>query len=256
MTKIILVSLIHDRKPLISDCITSAINQTLPKEKWMHLLIDNHSTDGADVVAEAFTKNNPHIRLHRMAENLGQQKAFNWMLNEWIPKNAPEAEILANLDSDDTIMPFALAEIEKMFDGHPEIGAAYSGFNIIDGKNRLTVKNHGKAKMVPNQFTPEGQKQLRRMFIMANPCGHMRSFRLKCLRDIGGFNTSYTYATDYNVFGRMLTKYPVVKIDKVLYNFRQHKFGQVERQQSPAQTADWKNMQQEFKNMWFKMGII
>jgi len=255
MVKIVLVSLVHNRRNLVSLALQSAVNQTLSKDKWLHLVIDNASSDGADQVCDVFAKKHPHIKFVKMATNLGQQPAFNFVLEEWLPKNAPEAEILCNLDSDDELMPEALAEVEKMFDAHPEIGQTYTGFHIIDGKGGIKVKNHPKAKLVPNQFTPEGQKILRRIFLAQNPIGHMRSFRIKCLRDIGGFNTKYTYSTDYNAAGRMLMKYSVVKIDKVLYRWRQHT-EQVERQHSPQQTKDWKDMQAEFTALFKEKGLI
>ena len=53
----------------------------------------------------------------------------------------------------------------------------------------------------------------------------------------------------------MLEKYPVAKINKVLYNWRQHD-QQVERQHSPQQTKDWQDMQKEFRERWREKGII
>lgn len=255
MVKIVLVSIVHNRKHLVGPALQSAVNQTLDKSKWLHLVLDNASTDGADKVCEVFAKKHSHIYFERMGANLGQQKAYNYVLNEWLPKHAPEAGIFSVLDSDDLLAADALTEVEKMYDAHPEIGMTYTGFHIIDEKGRIKVKNHPKAKFVSNQFTPEGQKTLRKIFLSQNPIGHQRSFRIKCLRDIGGFNTSYQYATDYNAAGRMLEKYPVVKINKVLYMWRQHD-QQVERQHSPQQTKDWQDMQKEFRERWKKLNII
>jgi glycosyltransferase involved in cell wall biosynthesis len=233
----------------------SALNQTLTRDNWLHLLVDNNSTDLAGEMAKVYAKKHSHIRFVKMDTNLGQQKAFNYVLNEWLQNNEPDAELLVNLDSDDMLVPIALEEVKKMFDVHPEIGQIYSGFHIVDGKGNIKVKNHPKAKMAPNQFTEEGQKWLRRVFLAQNPIGHIRGFRIKCLRDIGGFNTNYQYSTDYNAAGRMLQKYPVVKIDKVLYLWRQHD-DQVERQHSPQQTKDWKDMQQEFKKIFQDKNLI
>lgn len=252
---IVLVTLVHDRKNLVGLALQSAVNQSLPKDKWIHLVIDNASTDGADKVCEAFANKHKHIRFIRMQTNLGQQPAFNYVLNDWIPNNMPNAEILVNLDSDDELMTNAIEEIDKMFKQHIEIGQVYSGFDIIDRKGRVQVRNHPKAKLVQNQFTPEGQRILRKLFIGANPIGHIRAFRIKCLMEIGGFNTTYQYATDYNAAGRMLMKYPVVKIDKVLYRWRQHD-QQVERQHSPHQTQDWLSMQKEFTKLFKEKGLI
>lgn len=255
MSKLVLVTLVHNRKELLSQAVMSAVNQTLSKDKWIHLLIDNASTDGANKVCEMFEKKYKHVRFKQMQENLGQQKAYNYVLDNWLPKHAPKAEIMSVLDSDDLLLPIALDEVYKMFEGHPEIGMTYSGFNIVGPNGKVKVPNHPKAKFVPDQFTPDGQKRLRKIFLAQNPIGHQRSFRISCLRDIGGFNTKYQYATDYNAAGRMLEKYPVVKINKVLYNWRQHN-KQVERQHSPQQTKDWQNMQKEFKQRWKKLGIV
>ena len=255
MAKILLVSLVHNRKDLVGIAIQSAINQTLSKDKWHHLIIDNASTDGVDQVCEIFAKKYNHITYLHMDINFGQQKAYNFVLNDWLPKNMPDTEILSVLDSDDMLTIDALSEVEKMFDAHPEIGQTYSGFSIIDGKGNVKVKNHPKARLVPNQFTADGQKQLRKIFLSQNPIGHQRSFRIKCLNDIGGFNTSYQYATDYNIAGRILMKYPIVKIDKVLYLWRQHD-RQVERQNSVQQTKDWKDMQVEFTKLFKEKGLI
>jgi len=253
--KILLVSLVHNRKGLVGRALQSAVDQTLSKDHWMHLVVDNASTDGADKVAEVFAKKYPHIHFVRMNTNLGQQKAFNYVLDKWIPKHMPNAEIMANLDSDDELTSNALKEVKCMFDAYPRIGATYSGFALIDKRGNYIVKDHGKAKMVPDQFTARGQLILRRMFVSSNPCGHLRAFRVSALRAVGGFNTKYEFSTDYNVFGRILAKYPVVKINKVLYKFRQHG-NQVQGKHSPQQTKDWKDMQKEFKELWTKKGLI
>lgn len=255
MPKIVLVTIIHNRKHLVGLALQSAINQTISKEKFIHLVIDNSSTDGANLVGEVFAKKYPHMHFVQMDSNLGQQKAYNFVLDEWLPKNAPETEIFSVLDSDDLLEPSALAEVEKMFDAHPKVGMTYSGFHIINKKGAIKVKNHPKAKMVPKQFTDDGQKMLRRIFLAQNPIGHQRSFRIKHLRDIGGFNTNYQYATDYNAAGRMLEKHQVAKIDKVLYLWRQHD-QQVERQHSPQQTKDWQDLQKEFRERWKQLNII
>lgn len=255
MVEIVLVTLVHNRKHLLGYALQSAVNQTLKKDNWVHLVIDNASTDGAYKIAETFAKKYNHIHVERMPENMGQQRAYNYVLNEWLPEHYPEAEIMVVLDSDDMLAPVALEEVKKMFDAHSKIGQTYSGFNIIDGKGRLKHKNHPKAKLVDNQFSEVGQRLLRKIFLKQNPIGHLRAFRISCLRDIGGFNTDYQYSTDYNVAGRMLQKYPVVKINKVLYNWRQHDT-QVERQHSPQQTKDWQDMQKEFLKLFTEKGLV
>jgi len=183
MTKILLVSLIHNRKNLVGLAIQSAVNQTLDKSKWTHLLIDNASTDGADQVVEVFAKKYDHIRLERMPSNLGQMPAYNWALKEWIPKNMSDARVMVQLDSDDMLAPIALERVHNMFEANPNIGMTYSNFDIIGPapRNKVKHKSHPKAKMAPNQFTSEGQRILRNMQIKGNVIGHLRALNISCL---------------------------------------------------------------------------
>ena len=254
MSKIVLVTIVHNRRHLVGEAIQSAINQTLSKDNWIHLVLDNASTDGADKVAEAFGNKYEHINFFRMGKNLHQMKAYNWAL-KWIEDNHPEAEIMAHLDSDDILLPNALQEVATMFKAHPEIGQTYSGFNIINKGGAVKHKNHAKAKLVKDQFKSEGQLALRRMFIKANPIGHFRAMRIKFVKKVGGFDETRRFSTDYNMAGKMLEKFPVVKINKVLYNWRQHDT-QVERQHSPEQTKNWQQLQIYYKKRWKELGII
>jgi len=254
MSKIILVTLVHNRRHLVGAAIQSAINQTLSKEHWIHLILDNASTDGADKAAEAFAKKHNHIHFFRMGKNLHQMGAYNWAL-KWIEEHHPDADVMAHLDSDDMLLPSALLEVSKMFTAHPEIGQTYSGFNIVNKGGGIKHKNHAKAKMVKDQFTKEGQRNLRRMFVRANPIGHFRAMRISCLKEVGGFNETIRFSTDYNMAGRMLEKFPVVKINQVLYNWRQHDV-QVERQHSPEQTKSWHKLQAYYKKRWKGKGLI
>lgn len=252
---VILVTLVHNRKKLVGSALHTAINQSLDKDKWIHLVIDNASTDGADTIVKSICDSNNNMFFKKMDKNIGQQRAYNFVLNDWIPNNFPKLKVFCVLDSDDELVLDALQKTYDFFKANPSVGQTYSGFNIIDGAGRIKVKNHPKAKMVKNQFSEEGQKMLRRIFLSQNPIGHMRSFRIKCLMDIGGFNTKYQYATDYNIAGRMLMKHPVVKINSVLYRWRQHG-DQVEGKHSPQQTKDWRDMQIEFRNLYKKYRLI
>ena len=254
MSKILLVTLVNNRKHLVGEALQSAVNQTLNKDKWLHLVIDNNSTDGADKVCEVFSKKYNHMHFVRMSTNLHQMPAYNWAL-KWVEENYPEADIMVHLDSDDVLLSNALEEVYKIFVEHPEIGATYSGFNIISKSGRKTYRNHPKARQVNNQFSKEGQRELRKLFVSANPCGHLRAMRIKCLKDIGGFDESQRFATDFNMSGRMMERYPVVKIPKVLYNWRQHDV-QVERQHSPEQTQNWMELKAHYRERWEKMGLI
>lgn len=254
----VLVSLVHNRKHLVGLALQSAVNQTLNKQKWIHLVIDNASTDGADKICGVFAKKYEHVCFERMKSNLGQMPAYNWVLKQWIPNNAPEADVMVQLDSDDMLAPIALEKVYDMFNRYPELGMTYSNFNVIGPapKNKIKHKSHPKAKLAPNQFTAGGQRLLRAMQISGNVIGHLRALRISCLNDIGGFDESYKYSTDFNMACKMLESHVVAKIEgPPLYYWREHG-DQVQGYASPEQTKNWKDLQKYYRDRWKNEGLL
>ena len=255
--KLLLVSLVHNRRHLLGECVLSGVNQTLPTNQWIHLLIDNASTDGADVLAESFARKYPHVRFARMGSNLGQMPAYNWVLNTWVPNNLPDTDVLVQLDSDDVLTPFALEEVDKAFID-PRLIQTYSDFDIIDAQGRIKLHAHPKAKQVDPaiELTEAGQRLLRVYETNYNSIGHLRALRIPYLCEIGGFDETYRYATDVNMACRSLSsKYMVRKIPRVLYQWRDHG-GQVQGEVSKEQTECWESIRRYYQQLWTKEGKL
>jgi len=117
---IILVTLVHNRKHLVGAALQSAVNQTLPKDKWLHLVIDNASTDDADKVCAFFANKYSHVVFKRRDQNYHQMPSYNWAM-EWIEKNYPYIEVMVHLDSDDELKPTALQEVYDTFQQYPDL---------------------------------------------------------------------------------------------------------------------------------------
>ena len=194
-----------------------------------------------------------------MDTNLGQMPAYNWVLNEWIPKQMPEASIMCQVDADDMIANIALDEVDRKFKSNAKIGHTYSDFNIITSSGSLKTRAHPKAKQVDPkiELTDQGQRILRAWEIRFNVVGHLRALRISHLYDIGGFDESYKYATDVNMACRSLSsKYMVAKIPKILYQWREHGLGQVQSKSSNEQTKNWEAIRKYYGNLWKTKGLI
>lgn len=257
MKNILIISLVHNKKQFLSDCVMSAVNQTISKDRYVHLLLDNGSTDGADKMCEVFERKYPHIRFVKMNQNLGQMPAYNWVLKNWIPAEMPDAEIMCHLDADDMLSNIALDEVDKKFRSNLEIGQTYSDFNIVSSSGALKIKAHPKAKQVDPkiELTDKGQAILRLYEYKFNTIGHLRSIRISSLLDIGGFDETFKYATDVNMACKMLSsKYKVSKIPKILYQWREHGKDQVQGSVSGEQTKCWKDLIALYSEKWKKEG--
>lgn len=259
MAKIIVVSLVYNKKRFLSDCVLSVVNQTLPKNKYTHLLVDNSSTDGVDKLCALFAKKYQHIRFEKMNKNMGQMPAYNWVLNGWLPKHMSDADILVQLDADDMMTSIALNEVARKFDSNPQIGHTYSDFNIINAAGGLKVHAHPKAKQVSPkiELTDEGQRLLRAWELRFNCIGHLRAMRISSLRAIGGFDETWEYATDVNMACKMLSsKFKVAKIPKILCLWREHGKEQVQGNVSEKQTWCWQQIVHYYSEKWKKEGLI
>ncbi|KKL86046.1 hypothetical protein LCGC14_1948670 [marine sediment metagenome] len=155
MNKLLLVTLVHNRKPLLGYAIKSVLAQDLPLDKFDYLLFNNGSTDGSEKIVSIISKRQKNIHAHHSVKNLGQQKAYNFILDKIIPEKFPNHSVLCVLDDDDCLMPNALSSVYNFFSKHTEIGASYSGFSIINDYGHIKVAEHGKSKMMLNQFTKE-----------------------------------------------------------------------------------------------------
>lgn len=255
MVNILLVSLVHNRKNLLRLAVQSVLRQTLSNADFKYLLFNNASSDGSELLIKAYDKKFAHIYSYNSSVNMGQQPAYNKILNDIVPKRFPEADVIAILDDDDELYPQALKKVKEMYERHPEIGATYSGFSVVHVSGRVLVSDHGKAKLMPDQFSDKGQLALRRRMCVDNPCGHLRTYSIRALRDVGGFPTDRKYATDFCVFAKIIERHPVVKIDDILYQFRQG-HSQIQSKHSPQQTEDWKYYQSYFRDRWTKIGLI
>lgn len=259
MAKILVVSLIHNKKRFLSDCVLSVVNQTIPKSQYLHLLIDNASTDGADKLCELFAKKYAHIRFCRMKSNIGQMPAYNWVLNRWLMDNCSDADIMCQVDADDLITPIALKEVVCKFDSNKEIGHTYSDFNIINAGGAVKIYSHPKAKQVDPkiELTDKGQRTMRVWELKFNIIGHLRAMRISALKEIGGFDETYRFATDFSMAAKMLSsRFKVAKIPKTLYCWREHGLGQVQSVDSKQQTEDWKNLVELYSKKWKIDGLI
>ena len=135
----------YRRPKLLRRAIKSVLNQTYPH--FQVCVYDNASGDEtADVVAE-FSKEDPRVKYHGHAENIGALNNFNFGLK------AVATPFFSFLSDDDILLPEFFEAAMGEFEEFPE--AAFSGGTTI------TMTEHGKilgATLLPSGYflPPEG----------------------------------------------------------------------------------------------------
>jgi len=274
--KVLLITTIYNRAHYLSACLDSALNSTLDKKYWVHLLIDNASTDGATKIAQEYCDKHEHMYLVKNETNIGQMPAYNFAL-DWVREKFSEIEYLSMLDSDDLIAKAGLETCFDLFEREPSIDISYSGFHVIGpGKGKIQVKNHPKShRIVPKEIelTEAGQRAYRQRQINVrngNVATHLRFLRLSSLfSKMGRFNEDKEFSTDFNIytsaldFGMILARADAGKNNKgVLYLWRDHgkRKGevviQVEKNHGEIQNRQWHELREFYEKKWKKEGRI
>jgi glycosyltransferase involved in cell wall biosynthesis len=245
--KIAVITITFNSERIIYDTIKSVSNQSISKKDFVHIIVDIGSSDKTKDICRKIEKENSHIKFISL-NDCTHVKAYNHIVYDYLPSNFPYVKYVAFVEQGDLIIASALKEIIAAFENNEnkEVGAFYSGFSIIDEKNRIVDNEFKKAIMVKNQLSEDGQEKLRNFFIVDNPCRYIKAFRLEFVYDVGGFQQKYPYNSDYHMIGKMLGKHKVAKIDKILYMLK--KVSSFKPNYDKA--TELKKVKKEFFNIW------
>jgi len=183
------------------EMIESVMNQTY--DNW-ELCLSNASTESRveDTIKKYLKRDKKRIKVKYLNKNHG------------IPKNSNEAlslatgDFVALLDHDDMLSPYALFEVVKTINDHPDVDFVYS--------DRDKISHNGK------RFDPFFKPDWSPDYLLSqNYLCHLNVFRKILIDKMGGFREGYDGSQDYDLVLRIteLTD-KIVHIPKILYHYR------------------------------------
>jgi GT2 family glycosyltransferase len=186
---------------LLTRSIQSVMDQTYPT--WELCLADDGSHDTAiAALLEKYSKRDARIRVVSLEKNRGISGATNAALR------LCTGDYVGFLDHDDELAEFALSEVVRAINDHPETGLFYSDEDKIDERGcRYDAF-----------FKPDWSPDL---FLSFNYICHFVVVKRSLLDSLGGLDESYSGAQDYEFLLRAseLTR-RIRRIPKVLYHWR------------------------------------
>ena len=119
MVRLSIVIATYNRSAMLMQTLQSVIEQTLPREEWECVVVNNNSTDSTAADFEAFAARYPDYNLRMVLEtNQGLSYARNRGIRE------SEGEYIAIVDDDERIAPEFVASYVALFDDVPDAVAA------------------------------------------------------------------------------------------------------------------------------------
>ena len=171
---------------------------------WELCLADGSNEPLEEIIS--MTKNDKRIKYKFLGENKGISENTNKALE------LATGDYISLLDHDDMLDISALYEVVKVINENNDVEFIYSDedkFYFIDTPR---YSPHFKPDFAPDTLRSN------------NYICHFSVFKKSLLEEIGGFNTEYNGAQDFDIILRATEKAKkVIHIPKILYNWRVHK---------------------------------
>jgi GT2 family glycosyltransferase len=188
----------------LEQMIQSVLEQTYGK--WELCIADGGSSDPAvRKVLDRHRRHEPRIKVEYLSTNHG------------IAGNSNAAFVLASgdfvalLDHDDTLAPFALYEVVRTINEHPQADLLYSDEDKIDPSGSHRSEPHFKPDWAPDTLRS------------CNYIGHLAVYRRELLARIGFLRPGFDGSQDYDLLLRASEQArEIVHIPRVLYHWRIH----------------------------------
>ncbi|RYY72203.1 MAG: glycosyltransferase [Chitinophagaceae bacterium] len=180
----------YNRQAYIIACLRCLTNQTLPKDKYEVVIVDNHCTDNTAELVKEYLSANPELPFRYVYED---QKGVSFGRDRGIHESV--GEILVYLDDDAEAEPDLLENYLHFFTQYP--AAAAAGGRILP-KYSEKPKPEWMSSWLNGFIAHVDLGGETRIFEgrMKYPIGCNMAYRKRYLLEIGGFNTLLTFRGD------------------------------------------------------------
>ncbi|MEH2068022.1 MAG: glycosyltransferase [Nostoc sp.] len=191
----------YQRADLISETIESVLAQTYTD--YEIIVVNDGSTDNTKEVLAEF--GDWITVIHQ--ENQGPSVARNTGIM------ASQGRYIAFIDDDDLWLPYKLEKQVSCFESNPNIGLVYANIVFFKG-------NHVSADLWPRRSHPPSVLQDWMLFELNFIPILSVMVRRECLDEVGLFDQTLKYCEDYDLWLRIIEKFPVHFLNKPVGFYR------------------------------------
>lgn len=186
----------YNNQAYIGRAIRSCLNQSLPREKYEIIVVDDGSTDNSLEVIKDL--NNREGVSFLVQENKGVAEASNAGIR------VARGRFIIRVDSDDYIKEHTLLFLSEILMNNPDIGFVYADHVRVDRDEKPMER------IVINTLD----------LLFRHGAGIM--MRKSYLEALGLYDKSLRNAEDFDLLRRYLKNYDGYHLKLPLYNYRQH----------------------------------
>jgi len=201
--KVTIYILCHNYGRFLTQAIESVLEQSY--KDWELIVIDDGSGDETAAIAERYIALHPEqIHFFQNTPARGLQACANLALE------MARGEYIMRLDADDFLDESALLVLATYLDRYPDVGLVYPNYIYIDEQGKfLGIENRKKIG-----------REAKLLDLPAH--GACTMVRKRILKSIGGYNENHDCQDGYELWLKVLHRYPVANISTPLFFYRQH----------------------------------
>jgi glycosyltransferase involved in cell wall biosynthesis len=174
----------------LPEAIESCLRQTMRSLEI--IVVDDASPDNCAEIAERYAQSDSRITVIRRPQNGGVAEAFNTGFR------IARGDIFTRLAQDDVFFDDALHRLAEALESHPKTGLVYG--------DSIGINEHGKlSSRVSATLEPESA------LLFGNRIGLCVAWRRQVWDSIGGFNSEFDAAEDYEYWIRVWNHYPIMR---------------------------------------------
>lgn len=192
----------YNRASFVAAAIGSVLRQT--RGDFELLVWDDGSTDDTLEVARRAAGGDPRVRVIA-----GPHAGFTASINA--AAKHLSAPYFGWVDSDDAILPTALAETAALLDADPNLGMVYTDYLTMDEGGR--VMGQGTRTKIPYSCD---------RLLIDFMTFHFRLMRRSAFDAVGGVDETLEEAQDYDLCLKLSETTPIAHLAKPLYLYRVH----------------------------------
>jgi glycosyltransferase involved in cell wall biosynthesis len=190
----------YNYEKFLRQSIESVLNQSL--QDFELIIIDDGSTDRSKAIIEEY-------RQHEKISIIYQQnKGLNITNN--VAMRTASGKYLMRLDADDFLEPNALEVMSAVLDKDDALGLVFPDYFYVNAEGLKTgeEKRHNFEKEVSLYDQPAH--------------GACTMVRLEFLKDLGGYNESFTCQDGYDLWIKFIMHHKVTNVSQPLFSYRRH----------------------------------
>jgi glycosyltransferase involved in cell wall biosynthesis len=200
MPKLSVILPVYNSEKFLKESVESILRQDF--SDFELIIIDDGSIDTGPQIVETFV--DPRIKFFRPGK-IGLTKALNFGLS------MATGAYIARMDADDISGPLRFSRQIGFLDTAVNVAAVGCWYYVIDAAG----------KIVAERKPPRKAADIKKAFLFSAPIVHPAAMiRMSALQDIGGYDETFIYAQDRDLFLRMLTRWDLAVIPEFLFYFR------------------------------------